>query len=575
MKITAHAALLLSLVAACKLPPSRLSPAAIVKSSDVDNGEIMGGSKSEGSGDEPKDPDSPEEGKDEALQITFHTALPRLTHDEWENSVRDIFLLPKVPGLAQGFSRDDNSTIFYNDSATNKVTTNLWKDYQEASEEVGKRISADDNQVKTLVVNAPAGETIERAKAVLKPIILRAYRRPATEAELEGLGKIYVDGRRLTGGKIFDNSGIRAATVAILQSPQFIYHPEYGAKKDQVAVLTPYETAARLSYAIWKSVPDQALFEAAEKGKLESDEDIKVQVARMIKDKRATDTIRYFVNEVFETKKFVNLVKDKALFPKFPNDLGDTLKREAEMFIDDVVIKNNGGITKLLTTSYTFVNDKTAPLYEVALPGTMELTKVELDPTKRAGLVTQLGWLASNATNQRTSTIHRGFSVMNRIACDSLPPMVGTDSRPPTEFKTRRDEVKAKTGTCGAQCHNNYINPPAFALEAFDAAGVYRDKENGNPIDTSGIYGEEKSVDAPTRFKNAVELMKGLSERTTTHECYVKRAIELLYNRRVSDLDRSIVKRLGKKSMDGMGTTDIIVELLTDSALLRQRSDNE
>ncbi|RYZ82414.1 MAG: DUF1592 domain-containing protein [Proteobacteria bacterium] len=344
----------------------------------------------------PDDPDNP--GVPGELNITFNTAIPRLTHEEWENTVRDSFLLAGRPGLASKFSQDDNSTIFHNDSAANKVTTGLWKDYQEASEELGKRIAGDANQVKKLIpADAPAGEKIERAAAILKPLLLRAYRRPATEAELTGLSSIFNKAKSLTGNANYDTAGIQAVTAAILQSPQFIYHPEYGAKEGQVAKLTPYEVATRLSYAVWKSIPDQALLDAAAGNKLSSDDEVKAQVTRMFKDVRATDTVKYFLNELFETKKFVGLTKNKELYPKFPNDLGDTLKREAEMFIDDVAVKNNGGITKLLTSSYTFVNDKTAPLYEVSLPGTMELTKVELDPKIRSGLITQVGWLAANA----------------------------------------------------------------------------------------------------------------------------------------------------------------------------------
>lgn len=561
MKLTTQLVVLSLLVASCSKSPSRPG-----LRNNVDGGSVGGG------GDDPNG--TGDQGGE--LAITFNTALPRLTHDEWENTVRDAFLLSARPNLASKFSSDDNSTIFHNDSAINKVTSNLWKDYQEASEELGKRIAADANQVKKLIpAEAPQGETLERAKAILKPLILRAYRREATDEELNGLADIYKNGKQLTGLKDFDPAGLQAVTAAIVQSPQFIYHPEYGSKDGKVAKLSPSEIATRLSYAIYKSIPDQALFEAAASGKLGTDEEIKAQVTRMFKDPRATDTLRYFVNELFETKKFVNLTKNKDLYPKFPNDLGDTLKREAEMYIDDVVVKNNGGITKLLTSSYTFVNDKTAPLYDVALPGTMDLTRVDLDPKKRSGLITQIGWLASNATSERTSFIHRGFYIMSRLACDTLPPMVGADSNPTEVFKTRRDEVVSKTGSCGGECHNNYINPPAFALEAFDASGVFRTKENGNPIDTSGVYGKTSDPDTPTKFKDVVELMQGITKRNTTHECYVKRAIELLYNRRVNGLDTEIVKRLGKESFDGMGTKDIMMELLSDVDLLSQRPDNE
>lgn len=525
-----------------------------------------------GSGNTTTDPDDPDGSVSEDA-IGFNTALPRLSHEEWENTVRDAFLLNEKPGMASRFTPDDNSTIFHNDSAINKVTSNLWKDYQEASEEIGEKIASNEAQRKKLIGNAPAGDNEARARAVLSPLLLRAYRRPATEAELKALSAIYVKGKELTGKGNFDEGGLKAVTAAILQSPQFIYHPEIGASAAGEAKLSAYEIAARLSYALWKTIPDQDLLNAAANNSLMDQATAKAQVERMLKDPKATNTVRYFLTELFETKKFVNLQKNPKLYPKFPNDLGDTLKREADMFIDEVAVKENGGITRLLTAPFTYVNDKTAPLYDLPAPGTMDLTKAELDPKKRVGLIMQVGWLAANATSERTSTIHRGFYVMNRLACDTLPPMVGTDSPNQKEFKTRRDEISEKTAGCGAQCHNNFINPPAFALEAFDAAGVYRTVENGNPIDTSGVYGQEGARDAPTKFSNAVEMMNGITTRVTTHECFVKRAIELLYNRRVNGGDKEIVKRLGEASLKGMGTKDIIEELLSDYSLLSRRYD--
>lgn len=520
--------------------------------------------------------DNPNDDDDKPIVIGFNTALPRLTHEEWENTVRDTFLLAGTPNLAVNFSVDDGSIIFRNDSDINKVTTSLWKDYQEAAELVGKRISGNATAVKKLIPsNAPAGENVDRAKAILKPLLQRAFRRPATEVELKAYSDLFVKGKSLTGLKEFDAAGIALVTSAIIQSPNFIYHPEFGDKDGEVAKLKPIEVASRLSFAIWKSIPDQELFDAAAAGKLGTPEEIRAQVTRMFKDARASNTLRYFVNELFETKKFAGITKDAKLFPKFPNDLGDTMQKEAEMFIDDVVVKNNGGITKLLTASYTFANDKTAPLYDIALPGSMELTRVELDPKVRAGLITQLGWLTLNANPDSTRTIHRGFYVLSRIACDTLGAMFGTDSPPAKEFKTTRDRVTDLTSGCGGICHNNYINPGAFALEAYDAAGVYRTTENGNPIDTTGVYGQASDPDAPTKFKNAVELLQGLTKRTKTHECHVKRAIELLYNRQVNDLDREMVKKLAKESMDGKGTRDLMIDLLSDPGFLSQRSDKE
>ncbi len=574
MKIVAGLSLIL-ILSACKSAPQKPS-----------FGKKDGSNQTPGDPDNPRDPDDPNNpdnptgGVDGEVSVGFNTALPRLTHDEWENSVKDVFLLNEKPGLAGRFAADGDSTLFRNDSDVNKLSTNLAKNYSEASEEIGKRISTNADIMKKLIpANAPAGESLARATAIVGPIATRAYRRPLTKAELEGLSNIYANAKKLLNAQNFDAAGLQLLAAALIQSPQFIYRPELGEKEDKFAKLSPYEVASRLSYALWKTIPDEELQKAAASGALATEEGIKKQVDRMMNDPRSTQTLKFFIQEIFETKKFVNIKKDNKMFPNFPNDLGDTLKREAEMFIDDVVIKNDGGLNQLLTANYTFVNDKTAPLYGVNKPNSNDLTKVNLDPKQRAGLITSVGWLAYNASENRTSAIHRGFFVLNRIACDELPPMFGSDMANNKEFKTRRDELEFKTGSCGAQCHNNYINPPAFALEAFDASGAYRTMENGNPIDTSGVYGlldkNFPNKDKPTKFANAVELMKGIANRTSTHECLIGRSIELLYNRRVNPSDQEIMKRLGAESKEGLGIKKIFAELVSDMALNSQRSDNK
>src|SRR5262249_33692495 len=143
----------------------------------------------------------------------------------------------------------------------------------------------------------------------------------------------------------------------------------------------------------------------------------------------------------------------------------------------------------LLSAPFTFVDERLAPLYGVAAPAGGGLARVELDPARRAGVLTQLGLLAVHATPTRSSPIARGLLVREQLPCDSLPhPPAGSASKLPPEraAATTRERFSqhAKDIACSG-CHED-IDPIGFTFESYDPVGRWRTHENGHPIDDSG-----------------------------------------------------------------------------------------
>lgn len=499
-------------------------------------------------------------------RILLTTAFPRLSHLQWENSVRDVLLLSKAPGLSADFLADPPGSIFGNDSSLLKVTPNLWSDYQRAAEKVASDLTADAAAVKKLLpASLPANPT-QLAKAIIEPIAKRAFRRPPTEAEMNGLADLFSKGKDFTGKADATTAGLQVAISAILQSPSFLYRPELGSGQTGTIVnLNGYEVASRLSYAVWNTIPDNTLLDLAASGELMKVAVQKAQAERLMKDVRASEALTFFYKKALHIDSFNTIVaKDKTLYPEWSADMNSVLYKEAELFIKDVVDTNNKGVNEILTAPYTFVNQTNAPLYGLNASGT-EMKKVQLDDAQRAGFLTQVGFLALNSTPRETDPIHRGvFSSVN-ITCADLIPPPGTIPTLPKETtaKTMRERVEAHTGkgTCGGSCHGERINPAGYAFENFDAAGRWRTTDSGHPIDAASEYSFGGSL---MPFDGPVEFAKGLAGRMEVHTCFASKALELIYGRVHDDGDKALIKKLATASLAGTSTKDIFLQLLVD-----------
>ena len=293
----------------------------------------------------------------------------------------------------------------------------------------------------------------------------------------------------------------------------------------------------------------------------------------MIDDPRAHDMVGDFHFQWLDAKKYADIDRSTTLFPEYSPGLPESMEQEALRFVDAVVFEDEGGLDELLTASFTVADANIARVY--GLPEPAGWQRIELGG-ERAGLFTQIGFLAAQSTSTSSDPIHRGVQINRRVLCANLPapPMMVAPLPPPETGppRTQRQRVDAHTGegTCGARCHGTMINPIGFAFEHYDALGRWQDTDNGLPVDSAAAY---EFVSARREYRNAVELSTVMASESATHACYAGYWLEYLFSRRRNSLDQTLVNRVAAKSLEGSASVrGVILELVTSAPFLSRAS---
>ena len=534
-----------------------------------------GGTADEGTEAEAGDGDGDGDGDDEALATT---RFPRLSHLQWENSVRDLFYLADHTGFSSLFIGDPSSSKFDNTAADLDVTSTLWADYQRAAEQVADLVVNDPSLLAAIVpadLPQDPNDLSVQARAWIEQFGARAYRRPLTTAEVDAHWSLFEQGVDLYEDLDAFSGGVHLSIQAFLQSPYFLYRVEASEEvgPDGLIHLSGFEVASKLSYMLWNSMPDAQLFAAAASGELDSTAGVVVEAARMLEDPRARDTIRDFHAQLLDYDHYHDLFKDPEFYPLFDAAImGPAMQRETELFVEAVVFEDQGGLAELLTAPFSFVNQDTAYVYELGDGFGAEFERVQLDPSQRSGILTQMGFLAANAYAVDPDSIHRGVSVVRNLLCAPLPPPPdNVPPLPPTMGNTNRERVDAHTGagTCGEGCHSTIINPVGFAFENYDAIGQWRELDNGFEIDASGSFPFDGEL---REYQNAVEFGQVAASARSVHACYVGHLLEYAYARAAAEDEQAIVDDLATRSQAGsLSIQGLLLELAqTQSFLTRQ-----
>jgi hypothetical protein len=501
----------------------------------------------------------------------------RLTHAQWENTVRDLFELSAPTGLSSTFPSDAvvGGFIFDNNSNSLLVEQTLFDAYARAAADVIE-IVMNDSAVLGKILPPAGGDDATRARQFIEDFGRRVYRRPLTAAEVdqEYVPLFNAAPQFYSNTSPFD-AGVRHVLAAFLQSPHFLYRVERStAAKDGAIPLDNWEIASRLSYSLWNTMPDPVLFDAAVAGELVSVAGAEAQARRMLDDPRAEDVVVRFHSAVLNVAKYADKVPDTNAFPEIPANLPDFTKQETELFVRSV-FSQGAGFGEILTSNKTFVNAELAALYGLSGSFGSQFSEVTLDPAKRRGIFTQIGFLAANATSAEPDPIHRGAYLVRRIACinvkappDDVPPL------PLADGKTNRETVEQHTqkpGTDCQGCHETYINPYGFAFENYDAFGRWRDTDNGHPVNAASAPLLD-GVNVPVQ--NGVDLADKLAASTAVHECYTKYWVEFAFGRKKAAEDQTMIEALGADSRAGASVKDVIAKLVTHRAFLN-RSQKE
>lgn len=460
--------------------------------------------------------------------------LRRLTAAQYDNTIRDLLGIANNPSA--GFSPDERSGPFKANNAA-PVGELQVEQYMDAAEAVADVAVAD---MTTLLPCDPVAVGEDAcAQALIEDVGAKAYRRPLTAGEVSGLMAVY-DAAKAEGNGDFVN-GIRVLLGAILQSPYFIYRIEFGLPEagEDVVLLSDHEVAARLSYFLWNTMPDEGLFSAADAGELVTEEGLAAQVDRMLADPRAEAAISSFHVQWLGTDEIELLEKSATDYPEFDLGLATAMKDETAAFARHVILEGDGRLETLLTSAET-VTDNTAllDLYGVQLPaGHQPGDPVTLPAGERAGLMTQASVLASAAHADQSSPILRGVLVRQNFFCQQLPsPPPDVDNVPPDPDPNATTRERFAEHTASPDCAGCHllIDPIGFGFEAYDAIGKYRTMEGTLPVDDSG---ELINTDIDGPFNGGVELANMMATSDQVRECVASQWFRYAFGRSQTDDD--------------------------------------
>jgi Protein of unknown function (DUF1592)/Protein of unknown function (DUF1588)/Protein of unknown function (DUF1595)/Protein of unknown function (DUF1585) len=405
------------------------------------------------------------------------------------------------------------------------------------------------------------------AKRFIETFGKRAWRRPIAGDELASLFALFQKGR--TGGTFA--SGIAWITQALLQSAPFLYRVEYGVKvatNDSAIRLTPWETATRLSYLLWGSMPDAPLFAAAEAGQLESPEQIKSQARRMIATASTKAQVGEFHAQWLLLDEVEHAEKDRAAFPTYTDEIPGRFKSETNRFLDHVLWQGTGAWQQMLTAPFTFADPVLAKFYGLPQPGTNSFESVSLEDSGRIGILTQGSIMAAHAKANQTSPILRGKFIRERLFCQQLPaPPPNADTKAPEldpNLTTRERFALHSTHPACAACHQ-LMDPIGLGFENFDAISGWRTSENGKPINASG---ELSDTDVDGKFDGVAQLSKKLATSEQVQQCLALQWFRFSFGRLESESDGCSLATIFKNLNADASLEDLLLAVVGSDAFM-------
>lgn len=442
--------------------------------------------------------------------------LRRMSDVQYRNTIDDLFL--GAVGPSDDFPPTSGAYTFSSDPGANLVTDLAAEQLLLAAEDIGDQVIGAVDQV------APcAGGSSEQAcaEAFADTFGPRAFRRPLRDEERALLLAAYDEGSAEAG--YADGIG-RMVTVA-LQLPSFLYFIEEGVQAEgDVVELGDYEIATRLSYLLWDTLPDDELWLRAEAGELSDVDEIEAQTRRLLADPRSSRALARFSREWLGVRQLNVADKDAGNFPEFDDTLIAAMDEQFERYVASVFSGDDPTLAHLLTSNTVDIEASLAPLY--GLPASEDWRTEDVDPERRAGILTLPAFLAAHSSAIEPSVVHRGYEIRTRVLCQSIaaPPPGATamgTGLPEDATKAERTRALMDDPTCGG-CHQ-LMNPIGMAFEHYDAIGAWRETyDNGETIETEwDLLYPPQGLETAT-FDGAAELNQMLAGAEPIATCFAR-----------------------------------------------------
>lgn len=350
---------------------------------------------------------------------------------------------------------------------------------------------------------------LDEAHECLKRFAGRAWRRPATDAEIDKYVEIVE--RELVAGEGFRSAHF-AAMVGVLTSKNFYYLVE-GSATTPRNYINDWELASRLSYFLWGSMPDKELFTIAKVGRLSDPSVLRAQLTRMLLDPKINRFTESFPLQWLQLYKVGMFPPDSELYPEYDRWLERSMVLETTSFFHEVFSKNLS-LREFLISDWTMVNPRLARHYKMRPLSESGFQRAVLRPEDhRGGLLTQASILMLTSDGTRHRPVHRGVWVSEAIFGKTpTPPPPNVEPLEPTPVDQPKATIRMQleahaTHAICASCHKK-IDPLGFAFDNYDAIGRWRTEEvvtvnqgTNLPVNASGTMADGRTYDGPDEFK--------------------------------------------------------------------------
>ena len=486
-------------------------------------------------------------------------AMRRLTEEQYRQSIADIFGADiKVAGRFEPDIRDGLLAV-----GTSQVTVSRagFEQYYTMARNVAAQ-AVDEKHREQIVGCKPADPAAADDKCAgefLARVGRSVLRRPLTPDEVTARVAVAANATK-TRGDFY--AGLEFALSGLLAAPEFLFRLD-GTRADPAhpgqLVLDPYAKAARLSFLLWNTTPDEALLAAAEKGELDNPKGLANQVDRLLASPRVEAGVRAFFADFLGFDTFATLEKDPIIYPAFmPRVARDAREQTLRTVVDHLLVRK-ADYRDLFTTRHTFLTRSLGAVYRIPVESKDGWDEMEFKATDpRAGIQSHLSFTALHAHPGRSSPTLRGKAIRELLLCQPVPAppnnvnfaIVQDTSN--QEYRTARDRLGAHATdpTC-AGCHK-IIDPIGLTLESFDGAGQSRAEENGAPINLSG------EMDG-RNFDGAKGLGQALHDSKAAQHCLVDSLYKYAVGRSMAETEKPWIGWLNDSfARDGYRLPDLL-----------------
>jgi len=512
--------------------------------------------------------------QDQSAQASA-TTLSRLSKAEYSRTLWDLLgadvanSLPALSGLIAGIPDDDMQAGFANVTWT--LSANHVAGYLGVANEVGVQIVSQDRIRRALLRCATNPKRIGKrcVTEILDTFAARVYRRPLSRDEKKDLLGFF-DRQEDTQGAAL---ALQSLIARLLISPPFLFKltpaiTEAPANCEQRRKDRSYIRASRIAYGLWGTMPDAALFSAAETTGLVNNEKVSAEATRMLADPKAREWLRTFFRQWLHYERFpVEGYSWPFLGTITRAHLHDDAAEELDRFIDAIVWTEGGSYRDLLTSRRVF-SDSQAIRQIYGLPKEPSSSPEQL-PANHAGILSRVALLAQGFDD--ASLLKRGAFVRRQILCEPLSPPDPSQLPPgslvPPEKDhrlTTRQRWEARTAPVICQGCHRMINPLGFSLEAYDGIGRFRTTEkqpipNSSPqaysefpIDTSISPFIESRSDP--QLDGPVALSEFIGNSKKANACFVKQLNTFVSGRATDAADKDALQSLTDDLMGSGGS---------------------